>query len=113
MKLKTKGCEDLWFEVQFSGQTDRYTIAVIYRHPGNNVNIFLDALDDKLQILNNSRRKVILRGDLNIDLNSDSSQRADYVNSIESNAFSTLITQSTRVTADSQTIIDHILTIHQ
>ena len=83
------------------------------RHPGNNVNIFLDALDDKLQLLNNNRRKVILMVDLNIDLNSDSSRRADYVNLIESNAFSTLITQPTRVTADSQTIIDHILTIHQ
>ena len=110
LKLKTKGCEDLWFEVQFPGRTDRYTIAVIYRHPENNVNIFLDALDDKLQILNNNRRKVILMGDLIIDLNSDSSRRADYVNLIESNTFSSLITQPTRVTADSQTIIDHILT---
>ena len=110
LKLKTKGCEDLWFEVQFPGRTDRYIIAVIYRHPKNNVNIFLDALDDKLQILNNNRRKVILMGDLKVDLNSDSSRRAVYVNLIESNAFSSLITQPTRVTADSQTIIDHILT---
>ena len=47
---------------------------------------------------------------LTIDLNSDSSRRADYVNLIESNAFSSLITQPTRVTADLQTIIDHILT---
>ena len=96
--------------MQFRGRTDGYTIAVIYRHPKNNVNIFLDALDDKLQILNNNRRKVVLMGDLIIDLNSDSSRRADYVNLIESNAFSNLITQPTCVTADSQTIIDHILT---
>ena len=49
-------------------------------------------------------------GDLNIELNSDSSRRVNYFNLIESNAFSSLITQPARVTADSQTIIAHILT---
>ena len=109
-ELKTKGCEDLWLKVQFPGQTDRYIIAVIYCHPGSNVNIFLDALDHKLHILNSNRRKVISMGDMNIELNSDSSRRIEYVNLIKSNVFSSLITQPTRVTADSLTIIDHILT---
>ena len=102
--IEKKGCEDLWLKVQFPGQTDRYTIAVIYCHPGSNVNIFLDALDHKLHTLNSNRRKVISMGNMNIELNSDSSRRIEYVNLIESNVFSSLITQPTRVTADSLTI---------
>ena len=49
-------------------------------------------------------------GDINIDLKYDSSLKSEYLHIIESNAFSSLITQPTCVTAGSQTIIDHHLT---
>ena len=110
LKMQIRGCEDLWFDVRFPGQTEKYIIAVIYRHPWDNVDEFLHSFDEKLQTLNNNNRKVILMGDINIDLNSDSSSRTDYIHLIESNAFHSLITQPTRVTADSKTIIDHVLT---
>ena len=51
-------------------------------------------------------------GDINIDISSDhhSLFQNDYLNAIKSNGFSSLITNPTRVTTTSQTIIDHILT---
>ena len=49
-------------------------------------------------------------GDINIDLNSESSLKSQYMHTIESNTFSNLITKPTRVTADSETIIDHLFT---
>ena len=110
LKLQIKGCEDQWFEVKFSRGTDKYIIAVIYRHPWNNAGTFLNSIDEKLQILNKKRSKVILMVDINIDLKCGSSLKSEYLHMIESNAFSSLITQQTRVTAGSQTIIDHLLT---
>ena len=110
LKLQTRGYEDQWFEVKFSGGTDNYVIAVIYRHPWDNTGTFLNSLDENLEILNKKRSKVILMSDINIDLKCDSSLKFEYLHMIESNAFSSLITQPTRVTAGSQTIIDHLLT---
>ena len=108
--MQIRGCEDQWFEVKFSGGTDKYIIAVIYRHPWDNTGTFLNSLDENLPILNKKRSKVILMGDINIDLKCDSSLKSKYLHMIESNAFSSLITQPTRVNAGSQTIIDHLLT---
>ena len=49
--------------------------------------------------------------DINIDLNSSeyTSSQSEYLNVLKSNGFSSLITKPTRVTASSQTTIDHIL----
>ena len=110
LKLQVRGCEDQWFEVKFSGEMDKYIIAVIYRHPWDNTGTYLNSLDENLQILNKKCSKVVLMGDINIDLKCDSSFKSEYLHMIESNAFSSLITQPTRVTAGSQTIIDHLLT---
>ena len=49
-------------------------------------------------------------GDINIDLKWNSSLKSEYLHMIESNVFSSLITQPTRLTAGSQMIIDHLLT---
>ena len=50
--------------------------------------------------------------DINIDLNpkNDFAVRLDYLHMLESDAFSDLITKLTRVTENSQTTIDHLLT---
>ena len=94
LKLQMRGCKVQWFEVKFSGGTDKYIIAVIYRHPWDNVGTFSNSLDEKLQILNKKRSKVILMGDINIDLKCDSSLKSEYLHMIESNASSSLITPS-------------------
>ena len=114
MHLHVRDCEDLWFEVEFPGKQNEYIIAVIYRHPCNNTKAFLAALDEKMQLLNtNLAKKALLFGDMNYDLSLKHqyvSPISDYVNVCESNAFSNLVSTPTRVTPNSQTIIDHILT---
>ena len=71
-----QACEYQWFEVKFSGGTDKYIIAVIYRHPWNNTGTFMNSLNENLQILNKKRSKVILMGGINIDLKCDSSLKS-------------------------------------
>ena len=114
LHLQVRDCEDLWFEVEFPGKQNKYIIAVIYRHPCNNTNAFSAALDEKMQFLNtNLAKKALLFGDMNYDLSLKHryvSPISDYVNVCKSNAFFNLVSIPTRVTPNSQTIIDHILT---
>ena len=113
LSLKNPSCEDLWFDIKFPGtQNTSYTFAVIYRHPGNNPHNFLEALDENLQTLNQKGSKTFIFGDLNFNTNLANPPPVilDYLHTLETNAFCNLITLPTRVTPDSETIIDHILT---
>ena len=111
LRLQIQGCEDLWFDVEIPGLKSKYVITVIYRHPRNSINTFIEALDENMQRLNNKKIKTLIMGDINIDLNSSeyTSSQSEYLNVLKSNGFSNLITKPTRVTATSQTTIDHIL----
>ena len=69
-QLHVQGCEDLWFNVTFPNSKSQYIFAVIhvYRHPLNNHTPFFNALDETLQILNRKDSKVIIMGDININM---------------------------------------------
>ena len=113
MWLFSFGCENLWFDVEFPGQKQKFILAVIYSHPHNNTSKFINALDGKLNILDKEKfNKVYILGDINLNLNSTnlSSSPSDYLRMLQSHAYFSLITKPTRVTVSSQTVIDHILT---
>ena len=109
--LQVQGCEDLWIDIEFSNQKT-YTFSVIYRHPQNNHLAFFEALDKRMFMLNKKKKKCLVLGDINIDLNPENVKPAssDYIHLLQSNAFFLLITSPTRVTSTSQTFIDHIFT---
>ena len=55
--------------------------------------------------------KSCIFGDINLDLNlQQTSSISDYLPTLDSNGFTCLITDPTRVTLNSKTIIDHLLT---
>ena len=113
LRLKVDGCEDLWFDVQFPFQHNKFIFSVIYGHPWNNLTTaFIESLDESLQKVNRKGDQVVIMGDINIDLNPNNNyaSRSEYLHMLEINAFSNLITKPTRVTENSQTIIDHLLT---
>ena len=111
LSLNVTGCEDLRINVEFPSRKISYAFAVIYRHPCNNYNAFFEALDQNMQSLNRKGSKVVILGDVNIDLSSDltRSPLSDYFLLLQSNAFASLTTKPTRVTNTSSTVIDHIL----
>ena len=113
LRLKVDGCEDLWFDAQFPGQHNKFIFSVISSHPWNNLTTaFIESLNESLQKVNRKGDQVVIMGDINIDLNPNNTyaSRSDYLHMLESNTFSNLITKPTRVTENSQTIIDHLLT---
>ena len=70
LHLQIQGCKDLWFDVEIARLQSKYVFAVIYRHPRNNINAFIEALDENMQRLNNKNVKALVTGDIIIDLNS-------------------------------------------
>ena len=65
-----------------------------------------------MNYLNQKGNKVYIFGDINLDLNPQqiSSPILDYRQTLNSNGFTCLITKATRVTLNSKTTIDHLLT---
>ena len=108
MNLDIEECEDLWLEVELQRQRSKHIFAVVYRHPCNNKNAFFESMDKKLHTLNRKNTKVLLMGDINIDLSTNITLTSDYMHLLHSNAFCNLITKPTRVTSTTQTIIDHL-----
>ena len=110
LSLNVQGCEDLWISIDFPGLKSKYVFAVIYRHPCSNHNAFFDNLEQNMQALNDKKTKVMIMGDINIDLASQTNYVFDYNLLLQSNFFFSLITKPTRVSNSSKTTIDHVLT---
>ena len=105
-----EACENLCFVVEFPGQKQKFTLAVICRHPHNNTSEFINALDEKLNIFDKEKsNKVYILGDINIDLNSNNLS-SSYLRMLQSHMYFSLITKPILATVSSQTVIDHILT---
>ena len=81
-------CEDLWIDIEFSNHK-AYSFSVICHHPLNNHQAFFEALDKRMFMLKKKKKKDLVLGDINIDLNSGNVQPAcsDYIHLFQSNAF--------------------------
>ena len=98
--------ESLWIKVKC--YTEHVTIGVIYRPPSANANYYSDLLD-QLDHMHAHHDKVIAMGDLNFNYLDASSKT--YIQTIESMYdMKQIITEPTRVTLTTSTLIDVILT---
>ena len=107
LELNINGCEDIWIEML----CDKNLICgVVYRHPNSDLLSFKEALLDKLEQISNENKHLIVIGDINIDLIKSNSYQftSEYLDMIYSNYCFPVITQPTRITDHSQTLIDHI-----
>ena len=91
----------------FSGRT---VIGCVYRPPNGNVNSFVDNLDKLLNSIEKEKKPCFILGDFNINLLHANSET--FLNTLFANAFFPLISQATRITSSSKSIIDNIITNH-
>jgi hypothetical protein len=81
--------------------------AVNYKAPGENGTAFITHLDILLEKYNN----VVLMTDANFNILDNCSETSDYINMLHSNGFDIINNlHPTRVTKDSSTLIDHVIT---
>ena len=84
-------------------------VSGIYKHPNVNLKEFSDILCNHLSTLPNSKTAIIA-GDFNVNLKNttNDSNIMNYINKIQSKNFKQIIDEATRITKNSQTLIDHI-----
>ena len=109
--LHLPACEDLWIEITLN--KIKRIIGVVYRHPNiSNSEEFLIKLNDCWQSILTDNKSCFILGDLNINTYDNmNSCGKKFLNIVRSNACHYLITEPTRVTLNSKTTIDHILSI--
>ena len=106
--------ESVFIEVEKSifGTSSNLVIGVIYRMPDSSVEIFNDRMNDWLNIIQREKKICYFLGDLNLDLlrNEEHRPTSTFLDILYSYNVYPLISKPTRVTANSATLIDHILT---
>ena len=98
-------CETIWTKVT-GKKGKRIIMAVTYRSPSNNH--FRNHLEKDLNYVSQLNLPMILLGDLNYDLLKDTLEKREITSMFERQCMVQLINQPTRITKDTQTLIDHI-----
>ena len=110
LQLTLNDCEMIWIKLRDSN----LIISTIYRHPKNDAQVFIDALNTILKKVKSN--KVFIVGDFNLNIKSLPDLRftdrhaSEYLGMLISNGYYPLINVPTRVTDSSSTIIDHVIT---
>nr|CAH7716587.1 unnamed protein product [Callosobruchus chinensis] len=101
--------EQLWIKIKVGG-TD-WAIGCVYRAPSLSIPNFLDELETTVSNLVATTDDILFMGDLNIDLINETSRgNALFTSLLELVGLNQLVTEPTRITVNSQTLIDVICT---
>lgn len=98
--------ETVWFEIK-PPYKKSFLLCFVYRNP-KSPSAWIDKLEEEIQIAFTYNNDVILTGDLNMDFLSPNKPPQKWLNVLETYNLVQLITQPTRETKDSRTLIDHI-----
>lgn len=110
--LEIDSISDSLFIQTINKNTKSMIIGVIYKPPDIDVTKFTENLDKTLTIILKERRPCYLLGDFNINLlkHNSHSPTNNFLNTLLAHGFFPLINKPTRITTDSITLIDNILT---
>lgn len=97
--------EQLWISVRIKNY--KYGFGVVYVPPATDMS-FLEDLDNTLCQINTEVDKVVLVGDFNIDLLKTTRQSTKLINLLATYSLIQVVSQPTRITATSQTLLDVI-----
>jgi len=100
--------ENVWLDI--SKNSKRYIIGGIYRHPGQNVEIFTDLFERQLDKLNKMKLPCLIAGDINIDLMKYGTHHVtnNHVENLLLHNFYPTVIMPTRIAEKSATLIDHV-----
>lgn len=91
-------------------QYKTYVFAVIYRPPNGNLKIFFDFLDRLLDFVSTNGLRVIIGGDCNINLLQNTAATREFQVLIESFSCRNVISEPTRISCHSESLLDLFLT---
>ena len=102
--LEPQSIEAIWVKVWARGSLT--LLCNLYNPPSTNVE-FLEELGYMLEVAVGEKKEIIIMGDFNCDVNSPSSMTNQLLSIMSEYQLTQTITESTRVTANSRTLIDH------
>ena len=101
-------CESTWAELTIKKM--KIVVGVIYSSgTGRDKQLFATELDELLETFSSQKKKVVIMGDMNIDLFSIKTTDT-YYQAIVSNGLKCTLSFATRMAQESKTLIDHVLT---
>lgn len=104
--LEINDLETLWVEVNKSKEKS-FLIGYCYRQPSSTAE-WINKMENNIERAVSVQKEVILLGDFNFNLLQDNSSVRSWLRAINSLNFQQLISNPTRVTNVSETLIDHI-----
>lgn len=109
-QIKNKSIESQIECVAVEASPEKIIIICVYRPPQGSVEIFLDTLNDILELVKNkaNKQKMCICGDFNINLNSTDKKTSDFMDLLNSHNLTPVINKSTRITKNTATLIDNI-----
>ena len=107
-EIESSKLETLWAEITLPNAKP-FLVCTIYCPPSA-TSEWIDLFEEELSIAQTTDLEIILMGDFSLDFNMNLNKK--WCNLIELFDLSLLVTQPTRVTESSSTIIDHIYTTH-
>ena len=102
--LEISHIETIWMEIELPN-SKHFLFCSTYRPP-NTYSSWIDLFEEELSIAQATGLEFILMGDFNIDLNTSTNNK--WIHLIQLFDLSQLVTEPTRVTETTATIIDHI-----
>ena len=95
--------ECIWIEIRLKG-TKPILVGYVYRNPAERTE-WIDRFDMMLEDISNQYTDIIIMGDFNINL---LTPHEKWKRTYQAHSLSQLVNTPTRITSDSQTLIDHI-----
>lgn len=100
-------CEQLWLSVKLAQLT--LAVGAVYRPPRTNIMKFFDTLESTFAMVSVSNETVVCLGDLNVNLLNDNNTTTMFQSLLEGMGLKQIISQPTRITANSFSLIDVII----
>lgn len=105
--IHIEGCEDLFIEI-INEKYKNKIVGVIYRPPNYASDVFLNQLENCLNIITRENKEVYFMGDFNIDMTKTDMSALKLLNTLSSFAFHNHVQNPTRITQTSKTLLDNI-----
>ena len=116
IKFDFPDCEACFIEIVCAHENVNPIFGALYRHPGRNARLFNTYLGEFLEMFTERKTKLTILGDININLNKSNVVSNEYMTTLTSVGFNTLINQPTRlyhyegINTVTCSTLDHIIT---
>ncbi len=108
LDLERNDIEAMWLEVR--SLNNKILVCILYRTPSNSNRDFWNKLQNMLNPVHETNAKFILLGDLNADPSTNEFEGKSLADFITANSLHSYITEPTRITDTTRSIVDHIIT---